>query len=78
MGTIVYEKLLNEPMIDEESDENEREEVKKIQILYLDKRKAIIKSTGISYQETFGNIQGKERITAERITERNIFQAAVT
>ena len=44
-------------MIDKRFDENEFEELKKIYNHYLDKRKDIMKSTEISWQEVFGVVE---------------------
>ena len=43
-------------MVDKRFVKQDEEEIKKIYIHYLDKRKVLKKSTRISYQKTFGDI----------------------
>ena len=73
MITILYEKILNELMIDKRIDEKEGDELNKVYYHYLDKRKDIMKSTEISYHEVFGDVLGQEVFTSKQITKLQFF-----
>ena len=51
--TILYEKTLNQPMIDRKIDENEAQEQRKIYNHYIDKRKEVMNSTKFKVEDFF-------------------------
>ena len=71
--TILYEKTLNQSMIDKKIDEKEALELKKIYNHYIDKRKKIMDSTKFKVEDIFGDIVSKDSISPEQITELNNF-----
>ena len=76
--TILYEKTLNQPMIDEEIDEKEALELKKIYNHYLDKRKEIMNSTKIRVEDIYGDVISKNSISPQQITKLNKFLAKIS
>ena len=60
--TILYEKTLNQSMIDKKIDEKEALELKKIYNHYLDKRKQIMDSTKFKVKDIFGDVISKDTI----------------
>ena len=75
--TILYEKTLNQSMIDKKIDEKESLELKKIYNHYLDKRKEIMDSTKFKVEEIFGDVISKDSISQEQITKLNNFLAKI-
>ena len=75
--TILYEKTLNESMIDEKIDEKEAQELKKIYNHYVDKRKEIMDSTKFKVEDIFGDVISKDSISPEQITKLNNFLAKI-
>ena len=75
--TILYEKTLNQSMIDKKIDEKEALELKKIYNPYLDKRKEIMDSTKFKVEDIFGDVISKDSISPEQITKLNIFSAKI-
>ena len=73
--TILYEKTLNQSMIDKKIDEKEASELKKIYNHYIDKRKEIMDSTKFKVEDIFGDIVSKDSISAEQFTKLNNFLA---
>ena len=73
--TILYEKTLNQSMIDKKIDEKEALELKKIYNHYIDKRTEIMNSTNIKVEDIFGDVISKDSISPEQITELNNFLA---
>ena len=73
--TILYEKTLNQSMVDKNIDEKEDLELKKIYNHYLDKRKEIMNSTKFKVEEIFGDVISKDTISPEQIIKLNIFLA---
>ena len=73
--TILYEKTLNQSMIDKKIDEKEALELKKIYNHYLDKRKEIMDSTKFKVEDIFGDVISKHSISTEQITKLNNFLA---
>ena len=71
--TILYEKTLNQSEIDKKIDEKEAQELKKIYIHYIDKRKEIMDSTKFKVEDIFGDIISKDSISPEQITKLNNF-----
>ena len=71
--TILYEKTLNQSMIDKKIDEREALELKKIYNHYLDKRKQIMDSTKFKVEDIFGDVVSKDSISLEQITKLNKF-----
>ena len=75
--SILYEKALNQSMIDKNIDGKEALELKKIYNHYIDKRKEIMNSTKFKVDDIFGNIISKGSISPEQITKLNIFLAKI-
>ena len=75
--TILYEKTLNQSMIDKKIDEKEAQELKKIYNHYLDKRKEIMNSTKFRVEDIFGDVISKDSISPEQITKLNNFLAKI-
>ena len=73
--TILYEKTLNQSMIDKKIDEKESQELKKIYNHYIDKRKEIMDSTRFIVEDIFGDVISKDSISTEQITKLNNFLA---
>ena len=71
--SILYEKPLNQSMIDKKLDEKEALELKKIFNHYLDKRKEIMNSTKFKVEDIFGDVISKDSISPEQITKLNNF-----
>ena len=75
--TILYEKTLNQSMVDKKIDEKEALELKKIYNPYLDKRKQIMDSTKFKVEDFFGDVISKDSISLEQITKLNNFLAKI-
>ena len=75
--TILYEKTLNQSMIDKKIDEKEALELKKIYNHYIDKRKEIMNSTKFKVEDIFGDVISKDSISPEQITKLNNFLAKI-
>ena len=75
--TILYEKTLNQSMIDKKIDEKEAQELKKIYNHYIEKRKEIMDSTKFKVEDIFDDIISKDSISPEQITKPNIFLAKI-
>ena len=75
--TILYEKTLNQSMIDKKIDEKEAQELKKIYNHYIDKRKEIMDSTKFKVEGIFGDVISKDSISPEQITKLNNFLAKI-
>ena len=75
--TILYERTLNQSMIDKKIDEKEALELKKIYNLYIDKRKEIMDSTKFKVEDIFGDVISKDSISPEQITKLNNFSAKI-
>ena len=75
--TILYEKTLNQSMIDKKIDEKEALELKKIYNHYIDKRKEIMNSTKFKVEDIFGDIVSKDSISPEQRTKLNIYSAKI-
>ena len=73
--TILYEKTLNQSMIDKKIDEKEALELKKIYNHYVDKKTEIMHSTKFKVEDIFGEIISKDTISPEQITKLNNFLA---
>ena len=71
--TILYEKTLNQPMIEKKTDEKEALELKKIYNHYIDKRKQIMDSTKFKVEDLFGDVISKDSNSPEQITTLNNF-----
>ena len=72
---ILYEKTLNQSMIDKKIDEKEALELKKIYNHYVDKRTEIMDSTKFKVEDIFGDVISKDSISSEQITKVNNFLA---
>ena len=75
--TILYEKTLNQSMIDTKIDEKEALELKKIHNHYLDKRKQIMDSTKFKVEDNIGDVISRDSISPEQITKLNSFLAKI-
>ena len=75
--TFLYEKTLNQSMIDKKIDEKEALELKKIYNHYIDKRKEIMDSTKFRVEDIFGDVISKDSISSEQITKLNNFLAKI-
>ena len=75
--TILYEKTLNQSMIDKKIDEKEALELKKIYNHYVDKRTEIMNSTKFKVEDIFGDVISKDSISPEQITKLNNFLAKI-
>ena len=75
--TILYEKTLNQSMIDKKIDEKEALELKKIYKHFIDKRKEIMNSTKFKVEDIFGDIISKDSISPEQITKLKNFLAKI-
>ena len=71
--TILYEKTLNQSMIDKKIDEKEASELKKIYNHYVDKRKEIMNSTKFKVEDIFVDVISKDSILPEQITKLKNF-----
>ena len=71
--TILYEKTLNQSMIDKKIDEKEALELKKIYNHNLDKRKQIMDSTKFKVEDIFGDVISKDSMSPEQITKLKSF-----
>ena len=67
--TILYQKTLNQSMVDKENDEKEVLELKKIYNLYIDKRKEIMDSTKSKVEDILGDVISKYSVSPEQITK---------
>ena len=75
--TILYEKTLNQSMIEKKIDEKEALELKKIYNRFIDKRKEIMDSTNFTVEDIFGDVISKDSISPEQITKLNNFLAKI-
>ena len=75
--TILYEKTLNQSMIDKKIDKKETLELKKIYSHYVDKRKEIMDSTKFRVEDILGDVISKDSISPEQITKLNNFLAKI-
>ena len=75
--TILYEKTLNQSMIDKKIDEKEAQELKKIYNHYIDKRKEIMDSTKFKVEDIFGDVISEDSISPEQTTKPNNFLAKI-
>ena len=76
--TILYEKTLNQSMIDKKIDEKEALELKKIYNHYVDKRIEFMDSTKFKVEDIFGEVISKDTISQEQIIKLNNFLAKMT
>ena len=75
--TILYEKTLNQSLIDKKIDKKEAQELKKIYNHYINKRKEIMDSTKFKVEDIFGDVISKDCISPEQITKLNNFLAKI-
>ena len=71
--TILYEKTLNQSMINKKNDEKEALDLKKIYNHYLDKRKKIMNSTKFRVENKFGDVISENFISPEQATKLKNF-----
>ena len=71
--TNLYEKTLNQSLIDKKIDEKEAQELEKIYEHFIDKRKQIMDSTKFKVEDMFGDVISKHSIPPEQITKLNNF-----
>ena len=72
---LLYEKTLNQSMVDKKIDEKEALELKKIYNHYVDKRTEIMNSTKFKVEDIFGDVISEDSISPEKITKLNKFLA---
>ena len=75
--TFLYEKTLNQSMIDKKIDEKEALELKKIYNHYVDKPKEFMDSTKFKVEDIFGDVISKDSVSPEQITKLNNFLAKI-
>ena len=75
--TILYEKSLNQSIVDKKIDEKEALELKKIYNHYIDKRKEIMDSTKFKVEDIFVDVISKDSISPEQKTKLNNFLAKI-
>ena len=75
--TLLYGKTLETSMIDEEINEKEAQELKKIYNHYIDKRSEIMKNTSFKVEDVFGDVISKDNFSQEQITKLNNFLAKI-
>ena len=75
--TLLYEKTLEQSMIDKKIDEREAEELKKIYNHYIDKRSEVMKNTQFKVEDVFDDVISKNCISPEQITKINNFLAKI-
>ena len=75
--TILYEKTLNQSVIDKKINEKEALELKKLYNHYIDKRKQNMDSTKFEVQDIFGNVISKDSFSPEQITKLKNFLAKI-
>ena len=75
--TFLYEKTLNQSMIDKKIDEKEALELKKIYNHLLDKRKQTMDSTKFKVEDIFGDVVSTDSISPEQITKLTNFLAKI-
>ena len=66
--TLLYEKTLQQSMVDKNINQKEAEEFKKIYNLYLDKKK---RSTQFKVESSFGDSKSKDFNSPEKIAKLN-------
>ena len=71
--TLLFEKILNQSMVDKKIDGKEAVELKKIYNHYFDKRKEIIKKTSFGVEDIFGDVISKDNFIQEQITKLKNF-----
>ena len=77
-NTLLYEKTLNQSMVDKKIDEKEAQELKKkIYNHYIDKRKETMDSTKFTVEDIFGEVISKDSISPEQETKLNNFLAKI-
>ena len=75
--TILFEKTLNQSMIDKKTDKKEASELKKTYIHHVDKRREILDSTKFKVEDIFGDVISKDSISPEQITKLKNFLAKI-
>ena len=75
--TLLYEKTLNQSMVDRKIHEKEAQEVKKIYNHYIEKRSEIMKNTTFKVEDVFGDIISKDSLSPEQTTKLNNFLAKI-
>ena len=75
--TNIYEKTLNQSVVDKKTDEENALELKKIYNHYLDKRKEIMNSTKFKFEGISGEIISIDYFSPEERTKPNKFLAKI-
>ena len=75
--TLLYEKTMNESMIDIKINEKESEQLKQIYNPYIDKKTEIMKNTQFKVEDSFTDVISKGTISTEQITKLNNFLAKI-
>ena len=76
--TLLYEKTLEESMIDKKIDQKEAEQLKQIYNHYVDKKSEIMKKTHFKVEDIFNDVINKDTISQEQIVKLNNFLAKMT
>ena len=76
--TLLYEKTLNESMIDKKIYQKEAEQLKQIYNHYVDKKSEIMKNTRFRVEDIFNEVINKDTISQEQIVKLNNFLAKMT
>ena len=74
---ILFERTLNQLMIDRKIDEKEALKMKTVYNHYLDKRKEILNSTKFRVEDVFDDIISEDPHLPEQITKLNTFIAKI-
>ena len=75
---LLYEKTLEESMIDKVINQNEADQLKQIYNHYVDKRSEIMKNTSFKVEDVFNDVINKDTISQEQIIKLNNFLAKMT
>ena len=76
--TLLYEKTLEESMIDKVINQKEADQLKQIYNHYVDKKSEIMKHTSFKVEDIFINVINKDTISQEQIIKLNNFLAKMT
>ena len=76
--TLLYEKTLEESMIDKIINQKEADQLKQIYNHYVDKKSEIMRNTSFKVEVIFNNVINKDTISQEQIIKLNNFLAKMT
>ena len=75
--TLLYEKALEQSMVDRKIDEKEALEIKKINNNYIDNRSEPMKNSIFKVEDVFGDVIGEDSFNQEQITKPNTFSTKI-